>query len=91
MNNWFLMLLGIALTIINQGVPRNFTYFATGPNREVNLRVTAPFVGGIYAPSAVCTVTSGGNAAADMQGTVVARSIVLGANLDFHFDEDLAQ
>jgi hypothetical protein len=77
--------------IINQGVPRTFTYFGIGANSEVNLRVTSPFVGGIYAPNAVCTVSSGGNTAADMQGAVVVRSMVLGADVDFHFDEDLGQ
>ena len=33
----------------------------------------------------------GGNAGADMQGAVVVRSIVLGADVNFHFDENLAQ
>jgi hypothetical protein len=77
--------------IINHGVAANFFLFGTGANAEVNLRTSTPFVGGIYAPNATCTVTSSGGAAADMQGMVVARSIVLGADLGFHFDEALGQ
>jgi hypothetical protein len=77
--------------IVNQGVAGNFIYYGTGSNSELNLRISTPFVGGIYAPNATCTVTSGGGTVADMQGAVVVRSIVLGTDLDFHFDEALGQ
>ena len=72
--------------IINQGAPRNFTYFGIGGGSDVNFRVTTPLVGGIYAPTAVCTITGGGNAVADLQGAFVARSMVLGGDVSFHFD-----
>jgi hypothetical protein len=37
--------------IINQGAPLNFMYVGTGANQTLNLRVTTPFVGIIYAPT----------------------------------------
>jgi hypothetical protein len=77
--------------IVNQGIAGNFIYSGTGSSSELNLRISTPFVGGIYAPSATCTVTSGGGGTADMQGAIVVRSIVLGTDVDFHFDEALGQ
>ena len=77
--------------ILNQGVPRNFMYYGTGANTELHLRVTTPFVGLIYAPRATCTVISGGNSAADMQGAAVVQSLELGADVNFHFDEELGR
>jgi len=77
--------------IINHGVAANFLLLGTGANDEVNLRVSTPFIGGIYAPNATFTVTAGGAGVADIQGMVVVRSLVLGADLDFHFDEALGQ
>jgi hypothetical protein len=73
--------------IINQGVASHFIFFGVGLFSELNLRVATPFVGGIYAPRATCTITSAGGSSADLQGAVVTRSIQLGADLDFHFDE----
>jgi len=75
--------------IVNQGAPQSFAYFGTGPNPTLNLRVTTPFVGLIYAPNAVCTISSGGNTSANVQGAIVARTLVLGSHLEFHFDEGL--
>jgi hypothetical protein len=75
--------------VINQGAPHNFQYFGTGANPTLNLRVTTPFVGMIYAPNAVCSISSGGNTTADLQGAIIARTIVLGTRVDFHFDEGL--
>jgi hypothetical protein len=43
----------------------------------------------IYAPNAVCTISSGGNTTADLQGAIIARTLVLGTRVDFHFDEGL--
>jgi len=72
--------------VVNQGVPANFLYLGTPSNTELNLRINTPFIGGIYAPSAVCTISSTGGGNADMQGAVIVRSVELGANLDFHYD-----
>lgn len=75
--------------IVNQGAPQSFAYFGTGSNPTLNLRVTTPFVGLIYAPNAVCTISSSGNTSANVQGAIVARTLVLGTHLEFHFDEGL--
>jgi hypothetical protein len=76
--------------ILNQGVAANFTYFATSPSSEVSLRISTPFVGGIYAPNATCSITSGGGSAAVIQGAIIVGSMVLGTDVNFHFDEALA-
>jgi hypothetical protein len=43
------------------------------------------FVGTVYAPEAVCTLTGNG----DMSGAVVGKSVTLGGNGNFHYDEAL--
>ena len=75
--------------IINQGVAQNFMYFGTGTSSTLNLRVTTPFVGTIYAPYAVCTISSSGNVTADLQGSIAARIIELEADSNFHADAAL--
>jgi hypothetical protein len=75
--------------IVNQGASGNFTFAGVGSNPSLNLRVTTPFSGVIYVPSGVCTITSGGGTAADLQGAVFARTVVLGTPINLHFDEGL--
>jgi hypothetical protein len=75
--------------IVNLAAPQNFTYLGMGPSSTLDLRVTTPFVGLIYAPTSVCTISSSGNTSANLQGAIVARTIVLAAPVDFHFDEGL--
>jgi len=76
--------------IVNQGVAANFIYYGTSSNAELTLRISTPFVGGIYAPRTTCTISSAGGLRANMQGAAVAGSIELGADLDFHYDEALS-
>jgi hypothetical protein len=75
--------------IVNKGSPHNFSYFGRFPSSTLDLRVTTPFVGLIYVPASVCTISSSGNTAADLQGAIVAGTIVLAAPVNFHFDEGL--
>src|SRR4051812_345854 len=73
--------------IVNLGTPQSFTYFGTGSTpTTLDLRVTTRFVGLIYAPTAVCTISSSGNTSANLQGAIVARTIVMTSPVDFHFD-----
>ena len=75
--------------IVNLGTPQSFTYLGMGSSSTLDLRVTTPFVGLIYAPASVCTISSSGNASVNLQGAIVAGTIVLAAPVDFHFDEGL--
>jgi hypothetical protein len=75
--------------VINEGVAGNFIYVGIGASPTLHLRVTTRFSGTIYAPYAVCTITSGGNSAANIEGYVAARSIELGSDVNFHVDVDL--
>ena len=43
------------------------------------------FIGTVYSPEAVCTLTGNG----DMSGAVVGKSVTLGGNGNFHYDEAL--
>jgi hypothetical protein len=74
--------------IINEGVAGNFIYFGIRESPTLHLRVATRFSGTIYAPYAVCTITSGGNSAAEIEGYVAARSVELGSDVNFHVDVD---
>lgn len=72
--------------IINEGVSRNLAIFGTPGHLDLNLRLTTPFVGSVYAPRATCTIDSTGNGPADFQGSLISRSLHLGSHVDWHVD-----
>jgi hypothetical protein len=77
--------------ISNLGAARNFLYLGLPGNTTVNLRIGRPFVGSIYAPSAVCNLTSAGGGVAGIEGLIISQSVELGANVRLHLDLDLGR
>ncbi len=75
--------------ILNEGSVSHFQYYGLAANNTVNLRFTASFSGLIYAPQAVCYLTTKGNAAAEWSGAFVVQELDLGAPVRLHYDEAL--
>ena len=71
--------------INNPGYAKNFSLIGLNDCQTVKIAGNAPYVGTINAPNAEVTFTG----TSDVFGAVMAKSIKVRGNMNFHFDEAL--
>ena len=76
--------------IINEAGLRGFVYVGLANNTSLTFKASA--VNAVfYAPRTALTITSPGNVVADIEGSMIVKSVSLEAGLNLHFDEALNQ
>lgn len=77
--------------IVNRtGSAFNFNYWGLNSNTGVEMTGNAAFVGTVYAPNASLALKGGGSTTTvDFNGAAVAKSVKMGGNYNFHYDEAL--
>jgi hypothetical protein len=73
------------------GQASKFSVFSTSTSGSQNISLvgTAQLIGSVYAPTAAVSITGGG-ASGGFYGAVVARTVTMTGNSNFHYDEALA-
>lgn len=79
------------LGIVNAVMAPQFYYFGTDRNTSLSYGGNGAFTGVIYAPNAALTLGGGGSTQVDISGSIVARSIKLNGNFNFHYDQALSR
>ena len=69
----------------NAGLPSNNQFFGLTSSTSWDLAGNGEWIGTVYAPQAALTVGGNGN----VNGAIVAKSITLNGNANFHYDESL--
>ncbi len=78
--------------IVNESqLPRGFVMYCASSVTNFSYGGNAPFAGVIIAPNAAVSVHGGGNNVTDFSGAIIAKSLNIFGNFNFHFDEALIQ
>jgi len=78
------------LGIVNENASAlSFVYYGLPSNTTLNITGNGTYVGCVYAPNAALTLFGGGAAAEDFSGAIIARTVTMGGNFNFHYDEAL--
>ena len=76
-------------SIVDGGIPANFSYFGTTNNTSFSMSGNATFVGTVYAPQANATLSGSGSNPQDFAGGIIVNTLSLNGHFNFHFDEAL--
>jgi hypothetical protein len=77
-------------SIVNQGgSARSFVVFCSSAVTNFTLNAIGACVGMFFAPNAAAYCNGSGNSVADISGVLIARSLTLNGNFNFHFDQSL--
>lgn len=78
--------------VLNQtGYAANFSYYGLPGNTSVSFTGGTSFTGTIYAPEADLKLGGGGGTALNFIGATVSKTVQMNGNMQFHYDEALAQ
>jgi hypothetical protein len=72
------------------GVAANFVYYGLPSNESFTFSGNGEFVGCVYAPNTVFTLSGGGNTSGDFAGASVTKTVEMNGQYEFHYDERLA-
>jgi hypothetical protein len=76
--------------IINQNASAlSFQYYGLPSNTALAVTGNGSFVGSIYAPNADLTLSGAGGTDQDFSGAAIAKTVTMGGNFKFHYDEAL--
>jgi hypothetical protein len=77
--------------VINLGTAANsFEYLGLAQNTSLAFKLSAPLRVLIYAPQADCAISTAGGGVAELESTMVVKTLSLSADLRVHFDEALS-
>jgi hypothetical protein len=76
--------------IVNQNSSAlSFQYYGLPSNTALDLTGNGMFVGSIYAPNADLHLSGAGGGDQDFSGAAIAKTVTMGGNFKFHYDEAL--
>ena len=76
--------------IVNQNASAlSFQYYGLPSNTSLGITGNGTFVGSIYAPNAALTLSGSGGGDQDFSGAAIAKTVTMGGNFKFHYDEAL--
>jgi hypothetical protein len=75
--------------IVDGGNAASFSYYGTTNNTQISFTGNSAFIGTIYAPEADVKLGGGGSTPYDVIGSIVANTVKMNGQFNFHYDENL--